>query len=119
MPTLLASVDEFKLRQRYVGTDEDADIEFVLQAASRMVLGYLKVDESYFAGSEYDTDGEYPADSDGVLINVTPEVKAATIYLAGVLKRDPDGAETEKWELGYLPRPVLAMLYHLRDPALQ
>lgn len=118
--TMLVGLAETKARLRFDHDAEDADLTLLIQAASQMVLNYLKMDESEFAGSEYDTDGDYPTDTDGVLIGMDafPDVRAATIYLVGVLKRDPDGAEMDKWEHGYLPRPVMAMLYTLRDPAI-
>lgn len=118
--TMLVSLERTKARLRFDTNAEDVDLTFMIEAASQMVLNYLKVDESYFAGSEYDTDGVWPADTDGVLIGADtyPEVQTATIYLAGMLKRDPDGAEAEKWQQGYLPFPVMAMLYPLRDPAI-
>ena len=120
MPTMLVSVERAKAVLRFDHDAEDAVLEFTIQAASRMILNYLKYDESAFAGSDYDTDGEYPTDTDGVLIGMDsfPDVQAATLFLVGVMRRDPDGAEMDKWEMGYLPKPVMAMLYTLRDPAL-
>jgi len=118
MTTMLASLSETKARLRFDNDAEDADLTLLIQAASKMVMNYLKADESLFVGSDFDTDGDWPADSDGVLLGVTPEVSTATIYLVGVLKRDPDGVDTSKWSMGYLPIPVMAMLYPLRDPAL-
>lgn len=120
MSTMLVSVERVKAALRYDHSDEDAILEFTIQAASRIVLNYLKMDESSFAGSDYDTDGDYPVESDGVLIGMDafPDVQAATIFMVGVLRRDPDGAEMDKWERGYLPAPVCALLYSLRDPAL-
>ncbi len=118
--TMLVSLAQTKARLRFDTDAEDVDLTFMIEAASQMVMNYLKTDESFFAGSEYDTDGTWPADTDGVLIGADsyPEVQTATIYLAGVLKRDPDGVEMDKWQMGYLPFPVMAMLYPLRDPAL-
>ncbi|MFD2404904.1 hypothetical protein ACFSVK_02515 [Azorhizophilus paspali] len=31
---------------------------------------------------------------------------------------DQDGEVPTQWGFGYLPRPVVALLYQLRDPAL-
>lgn len=119
--TMLVSLAETKARLRYDHSDEDVDLTFLIEACSQMVLNYLKVDESFFAGSEYDTDGTWPTDSDGVLIGTDnyPEVKTATMYLVAVIKRDPSGVESDKWTMGNLPFPVMAMLYPLRDPALK
>jgi hypothetical protein len=119
--TMLVSLAQTKARLRFDHNDEDADLQFMIEAASQMVLHYLKTDESFFAGSEFDTGGTWPTDSDGVLIGASeyPEIQTAVIYLAGMLKRDPDGVEMEKWQHGYLPMPAMAMLYPLRDPAMR
>jgi hypothetical protein len=42
----------------------------------------------------------------------------ATILLTGHFYNNPDGDPEHDWEQGYLPRPVTALLYPLRDPAL-
>lgn len=119
--SMLVSLAATKERLRYDTDAEDVDLTFLIEACTQMVLNYLKVDESYFAGSEYDTDGQWPTDSDGVLIGASnfPEVQTATMYLVAVIKRDPSGVESDKWEHGYLPLPVRAMLYPLRDPAMR
>lgn len=117
-PIMLASLSDTKSWLNITHSSDDIKVTGLIYAASAMVLEYLKMDPEDFSGSEYDSDGEYPSDSDGVLDGTLPQMSTATMYLAGMLYRDPDGAESDKWERGYLPRPVTAMLYSLRDPAL-
>ena len=94
----LVTLDEAKARLRIDGTAMDADIELAVAGASAAVLRYLKR-EPY-------TDGDaVPAD-----------VKNAVMLLAGTFVRDPDGAEAQQWQQGYLPNAVTALLYPLRDP---
>lgn len=96
-------------------TSENDFIVGLIRGSSRMVLSYLKLDEDAYLNS----DGTMDLDSATVGYNEVPEeVQAATLYLIGVLYRDRDGAESEKWQHGFLPAPVVSMLYPLRDPSL-
>lgn len=111
----LVTLQQTKARIRVVHDAEDADILGMIQAASRMVLSYLKLDEAAYLNS----DGTMDLNSDTLGYDEVPEeVQAATIYLVGVLYRDRDGAEAEKWPVNYLPLPVVAMLYPLRVPTV-
>jgi len=103
---MLVEVSEVKARLRFDNDEEDADIELAIHSASAAVLNYLKV-----AHDNYD-------DSFGVVADVPFEVVQAVIALVGIWKRDPAGVEMKDWEMGYLPRPVMAILYPLRDPAM-
>lgn len=103
---MLVDVDQVKARLRFDHDSEDEDIELAIQGASEAVLNYLKVEHTV-----YD-------DSSGTPVDVPATVVNAVIMLVGIWKRDPSGTEMEKWEHGYLPRPVMALLYPLRDPAL-
>lgn len=102
----------------YVGQTGDHDnpkLRLLVQAASRLVLAYLKLPDSAYLNSE----GTLELDSDTQGYQEVPaEVQGAVLYLAGMLYRDPDGVEAEKWQPGYLPGPVMSMLYHLRKPTL-
>lgn len=92
-----------------VDTDaEDGDIGDKLLAAQSAVLNYLKITtlDVLAVGSP----AEIPDNVDGA-------VTAATLLLVGYLYRDRDTDENHEWEQGYLPRPVTALLYPLRDPA--
>lgn len=111
----LVTLDQIKARLRIDTDAEDGDLVGFMQSASRMVLSYLKLEDDAYLNS----DGTMDVDSEtSGYYEVPAEVQAATLYLAGVLYRDRDGGEVDKWAPGYLPAPVTAMLYPLRDPTL-
>lgn len=87
---------------------EDSDISLKLASAQAAVLNYLKVAslDTLAVGS--------PA---AIPDNVDGAVTAATLLLVGYFYKDRDNDEKREWEQGYLPRPVTALLYSLRDPA--
>lgn len=102
--------------------DED-EMQEVVDAASAMVVNYLNGASAYVP--ELDSAGDPVVDSndDPVYTDVVrPEVQHATKMLVGYLwrNRDEGGEGTFKpvFERGYLPMPVTAILYPLRDPAL-
>lgn len=103
---MLVDLDTTKSRLRIDNDAEDDDLELLIKGASSAVLGYLNL-----ALDHYD-------DSSGEVADVPELVVNATVLLVGILYRDRDGEEMEKWDQGYLPRPVTALLYTLRDPAL-
>lgn len=122
----LVSLQEAKDNMYVTFTASDEDIKLKIAAASGAVLNYLKGRSKLYV-VETDSDGTplqdssgdpiYERDSDGARL-IRSEVKHATLLLVGIFFRDRDGAEAEKWEQGYLPKPVTALLYPLRDPAI-
>lgn len=109
---MLVTLEEAKRQIQVDHTDQDAHITLLIHAASGAVLNYLKRDLT-----DLDSDGELEVDSEGVVV-MEYEVQLATLYLIGVMFRDRDGVDMGAWEQGYLPKPVTALLYPLRDPAL-
>lgn len=103
---MLVTLDEARDHLRSDSADDDADLTIKIHAASGSVINYLKA----------------PAfiDETGAIIEsaVPFEVKAATLLLVGYLYKDRDSDEGGEYQQGYLPRPVTALLYPLRDPAL-
>lgn len=98
----LVTKDRVKAALRLDGNDDDAALDLLISAASGSVLNYLK-----------------SAGSGMIDPNTAPnEVQIATIYLIGVLLRNPDNDTERAFDQGYLPMPVTAILYPLRDPAL-
>ena len=101
---MLVTLAEARDHLRSDSVDDDADLTIKIHAASGSVINYLKA----------------PAfiDETGAIIEsaVPFEVKAATLLLVGYLYKDRD--DDGEYQQGYLPRPVTALLYPLRDPAL-
>lgn len=110
---MLVGLNEAKAQLRQDSNDDDGYITMLIHAASGMVLNYLKRDLN-----DLTSDDLIDYDSEGVII-MEEETRMATLYLIGMLYRDRDGQMSDKWQQGYLPYPVTAMLYPLRDPALK
>lgn len=90
-----------------------ADLEQMMFAASEAVVNYLQS----AADDYFDENGDVIEDSDGEP-DVPQVVKRATLLLIGYFCKDRDNDAGHEWEPGYLPRPVTALLYPLRDPAI-
>lgn len=112
----------------HLNMDHDEDdnlIGLYITAASRAVKNYLKSGSPFKI--ETDSDGNdvldssgdpvYERDSSGAKI-IAEEVQAATLLLIGHLYKDRDENPDGAFEAGYLPKPVTALLYAIRDPAL-
>jgi hypothetical protein len=111
----LVTLEQVKARLKVDGTDDDANLQGLIYGASRMVLNYLELDEDHYLNS----DGAMDIDTDTQgYFEVPEEIQVATIMLVGALYRDPDGSESEKWSRGFLPNPVVAILYPHRDPTI-
>lgn len=102
---MLVSVEEASAWVRRDSDDgDDAGVLLLVESASDAVLNYLKA-------PAFIVDGE-------VVGEVPPVVKAATLQMFGYLYRLRGEDEKGEYEAGYLPRPVTALLYPLRDPSL-
>ncbi|MGF6986543.1 hypothetical protein QFZ99_006084 [Paraburkholderia atlantica] len=96
----LITLDDARAHLRIDGDLLDSALEIAVAAASASVWTYLKRDEPY------------PDDA------IPPDVKMAALLMAGNFIRDPDGAEAASWIQGYLPWPVVNLLYPYRDPSM-
>lgn len=123
---MLVTLAEAKRHLRVDFDDEDADITLRVHAASGAVLNYLKHRARAYS-PELDSTGEPVYDSSGDPVPeldtagdpvVAFEVKAAVLLMLGYLYRDRDENVGNAYQMGYLPAPVTALLYALRDPAL-
>lgn len=94
-------------------SDDDTDLTLKIHAASGAVLNYVGAGATFL-----DSSGAVPTDSNGDPVDVPFEVKAATLLMIGYLYKDRDGDAAKEYEMGFLPRPVTALLYPLRDPVL-
>lgn len=105
---MFVTLEEAKLHLRVDGDAEDSDITLKVHAASGAVRGYLKSAADLYLGEDGTPD----------LDKVPFEVKAATLLMLGHLYKDRDEDSSNAYSQGFLPRPVTALLYPLRDPAL-
>lgn len=105
---------------------DDALIEVYIQAASGAVKNYLKSASPYEV--ERDSNDDIIRDSSGDPVYVVDSsgdkqvsytVQAAVLLMVGFLYKDRDENPDSAFDRGYLPKPVTALLYPLRDPALR
>ena len=113
----LVTLTEAKYQLMMDHDQDDPYIELLIQGASAAVVEYLKSGATFL-----DEFGEVPTDENGDPEGVPFQVKAATLILIAEWYKnreaEQDGAVDAQWGFGYLPRPVTALLYPLRDPAL-
>ena len=112
----------------HLSMDHDSDDQLIMayvRAASAAVKNYLKSASPYQV--ELDSNDDPVTDSEGRPIYLldssgekvaSAEVQAAVLILLGHLYKDRDENPDSAFEAGYLPKPVTALLYPLRDPAL-
>lgn len=114
--------------KQHLNMDHDEDdnlIEVYVQAASGAVKNYLKSASPYEVERDsnddpiLDSSGDpvYVVDSAGDKL-VSYPVQAAVLLMVGFLYKDRDENPDSAFDRGYLPMPVTALLYPLRDPAL-
>lgn len=106
--------------------DEDTLLEGYIEAASAAVKNYLKSASPFELLRDaddnpvIDSDGnpEYAKDADDNRV-ISKTVQHATLFLVGYFYADRDNDEGKEFDMGYLPKPVMALLYPLRDPAMR
>lgn len=122
--TMLVTLEQAK-RHLYIDqadTSRDDDVMDKIEEASAAVISYLKTSAAGFLDSsgllQVDSSGNPVLDSPSV--HVPYQIRAATLQLLTALfeNRGDDGGALSKFEHGYLPPAVTALLYPLRDPAL-
>lgn len=107
---MLVSLQQAKDALNIYIADRDAHINLLIQAASTMVVRYLKE----YANTFLESTGEPFIDSNGEAPDVPADVKTAVLLLVGILLVNPDGDEAKNFSLGNLPASVTAQLYPLR-----
>lgn len=107
----LVSLERVKEALRIDTDVDDIVLTAYIQAASAAVVAYLKGQAEVLLN--LDSGGGLPED-----VEIPPELETATLILVGHFYKEPDGDADWAFEQGYLPRPVTALLYPLRDPAL-
>lgn len=115
--------------KQHLNMDHDLDdvlITAYIGAASGAVKNYLKSASAYEVERDSNDDPildsaedpTYVVDSSGDKV-VKYEVQAAVLLMLGFLYKDRDENPDQAFAQGYLPKPVTALLYPLRDPALR
>lgn len=115
--------------KQHLNMDHDLDdvlIDAYIRASSEAVKNYLKSASPYEVERDsnddpiFDSSGDpiYVVDSSGEKV-VKYAVQAATLLQLGFLYKDRDENADGAYDMGYLPKPVTALLYPLRDPACQ
>lgn len=114
---MLVTLQEASDHLRLDSDADEADVLLKIRAASAAVRRYLK-DASPF---ELDSNGDPVTDSNGDTV-VLFEVRAAVLMMLGELYKNREGDQggevPSQWGYGYLPRPVVALLYPLRHPSM-
>lgn len=108
---MLISLESAKEDLQMDHDQDDVDIERKIKQASYSVLLYLGEGMDVFD----DSDGEIPLDSDGEP-DVSFNARAATTLLTRMLYKGE--VEMVQLEHGYLPLPVMNLLYPERLPAM-
>lgn len=115
--------------KQHLNMDHDQDdtlIAAYIGAASSAVKNYLKSASPFEV--ERDSNDNPILDSSGEPVYVLDSsddrvvkyvVQAATLLQLGFLYKDRDENADGAYDMGYLPKPVTALLYPLRDPALR
>lgn len=125
---MLITLEQAKAHLRIDHDVEDEQIIAFVEASSAAVVNYLKSGADVFLNTLGLPEEIYNGDSPPQVMDyaVPPEVKAATKILVGELfknreaKQDGEigGALGIPHGYGFLPRPVVMLLFPLRDPAL-
>lgn len=108
---MLVTLQQAKNHLRVDNDEQDNEIAMYAEGASDAVINYLTAMNSEAADAYLDSAGE-------AIDELVPSViKNATLIMIGYLFRHRDDNEGEAFERGYLPKPVTALLFPLRDPA--
>lgn len=113
----LVSLAQARAHLRSDTSDDDADLELKIEAASQMVVDYLKG----YANGFLDSNGDVQADSNGEPI-VPKRVQAGVLLVIGFLYRERDGSNEHavptEYGFGFLPAGAEAVLHSLRRPTV-
>lgn len=120
---MIVALEEAKAHLRVTEDSEDGYIAGLCAAASAAVLRYIGDNASSFL----DTSGEASPilDSSDLIVSydIPADIRHASLILIGEWfknrEAEQDGAVDSQYGYGYLPRPVVALLYPYRTPVLR
>lgn len=105
----LVTLEQAKAHILVIHDQDDAHIQLSIAAASAAVITYLDGAEEVFMDSAGDVD----------LALVPDDIKWATLLLIGEFfksrEAEQDGEISQAWGYGYLPRPIVALLFPHRE----
>lgn len=107
---MLVTLQQAKDHLRVDNDIQDNEIALYTEGASDAVMNYLTAMDVEASDAYMDSNGEAIAEL------VPSVVKNATLIMIGYLMRHRDDNEGEAFDRGYLPKPVTALLFPLRDP---
>nr|WP_298117425.1 head-tail connector protein [uncultured Pseudomonas sp.] len=122
---MYVTLDQAKHHLNMDHDDDDTLITAYIQAASGSVKRYLKSASPYAVIRDSNDDPildsnddpEYERDSSGDKV-VDDTVQVAVLITVGYFYKNRDDNPDGAFDHGYLPKPVTALLYPMRDPAL-
>jgi hypothetical protein len=122
---MFVTLEQAKAQIEIDHDDSDDLIVGYILSASAAVKNYLKSgsvfelerDADFNPVLDSNGDPVYQEDSSGGKI-ISYVVQAATLILVAYHFKDRDNNASGEFEQGYLPKPVTALLYPLRDPAI-
>lgn len=100
----LVALPEVKAMLRILHDEDDYVLQMIISAASQSIATHLKQPNLLLV--------ESPP------VYIDPRIKIATIMLVGHIYRSPDRNVDNAFEFGFLPKPVTAILYNMRDPTI-
>lgn len=107
---MLVTLQQAKDHLRVDNDVQDTHIAEIVEDASDAVIGYITSTRAAAADGFMDSNGE------PILELMPGRVRRATLMMVGYFFRYRDENEGEAYDRGYLPKPVTALLYPLRDP---
>jgi len=109
---MIVTLEQAKDHLRVTHDSDDNDITLKIHGASAAIINYLKSS----ADSFLDSSGEVVLDSSALPV-VPFVVIQATLLMVGWMYNFREG-EDKAFVPGYLPAPIISLLFPLRDPAL-
>lgn len=109
---MFVTLEQARAHLRSDTTADDNDVILKIEAATEACLDYMEDGADGFVNTAN-------MDSAGNPITVPRKVQAATLLMLGYLFKDRDNDENHEYEMGYLPRPVMALLYSYRTPTVE